>query len=356
MNQPHSRTALCPSANGLGREHLGEEELFELALDASGARANCAACDARIQELRASLATLRSAALGAGTHERAREQALIQRVLSATVGADLSWRGDVRLIVRFARERLRASVWVRAAAALLVLHLGALPVLAWIVLRAERAPSAFQSQLEPLPRESLFADEPEAPLEQLTETSTGEPTLVEQSPEIGDGAREGASGVEQALALERAALRAFRWPVADASNRPSDAFGLRLWARSRVALHGEAPPAWTHGNAAGAQLEALLALELELELDRLAQGASPIAAQALAQRLHQQWRPQTGLGELARLALARAARLGAIEPSPAAEGALREQVFGRAWQRALAEAAPTPAGEHVRTWLRATSR
>jgi len=352
MNQPHSRTSHCPSVNGLGREHLGEEELFELALDASGARANCAACDARIDELRASLATLRSAALG----EQARERALIQRVLSATVGADLSWRGDVRLIVRFARERLRASVWVRAAAALLVLHLGALPVLAWIVLRADRAPSAFQSQLEPLPRESLFADEPETPREQLTETSAGEPTLVEQSPETSDGAREGAAGVEQALALDRAALRAFRWPAADASNRPNDAFGLRLWARSRAALHGEAPPNWTHGNVGGAQLEALLALELELELDRLVQGANPISAQALAQRLHQHWRPQAGLGELARLALARAARLGAIEPSPAAEGALREQVFGRTWLRALAEAAPTPASEHVRTWLRATSR
>jgi hypothetical protein len=348
MNQPHSHTSRCPSVNGPGREHLSEEELFELALDAAAAPANCALCDARLAQLRASLATLRSAALGEG----ARERALIQRVLSATVGADLSWRGDVRLVVRFARERLRASVWTRAAAALLVLHLGALPVLAWIVLRAERSPNAFQSQLEPLPRESLFADEPEAPLEQLTETTAGEPTLVEQSPE----GRESATGVDQALALDRAALRSFRWPAADAANRPDDAFGLRLWARSRAALHGEAPPHWTHGGARGAELEVLLALELELELDRLAQGASPVAAQALAQRLHQNWRPQTGLGMLARLALARAARLGAIEASPAAEGAAREELFGRAWLSALAEAAPASAGEHVRTWLRATSR
>jgi len=348
MNDPHSQGPRCPSANGQNAAHLSEEQLFELALDAAAAPVRCAECNARLTQLRASLSTLRSAALG----EQAREFALVQRVLAATVGADLSWRGDVRLVVRFARERLRSSGWVRAAAALLALHLGALPVLAWIVLRAERAPNAFQMQIEPLPRESLFADEPDAPLEALAESSASEPTLAEQHP---DG-RASATDLDQALALDRAAQRGFAWPAADSGNRPDDAFGLRLWARSRAALHAQPPPSWEYGDARGPELEALLALELELELDQVALGGSPAAAQTLAQRLHHDWRPQAGLGQLARLALARAARLGAIEASPAAEGATRDQVFGRTWFRALGDAAPAAAGEHVRTWLRAAPR
>jgi hypothetical protein len=59
---------------------------------------------------------------------------LSRRVLARTTRENLGWREDLRLIGDFVRQRLRSSGWARVAAASLLLHFAALPVLAWMVL------------------------------------------------------------------------------------------------------------------------------------------------------------------------------------------------------------------------------
>jgi hypothetical protein len=353
--------------------HLDERELFEAAASrepqsaasresrATASTLACAQCAARLGELRAGLARLRELA---DVEPDRRGAALVQRVLARTVGEGfaepLSWRGDLRLVLSFARERLRASIWLRVAAALLAIHVGALPVLAWIVLRADRPSPHFFSKIEPLPRESNFAQPEEAPLP-LESSNPGdlEPGLVEVQPapgrpvERGDGDRWSGERREQARGL-----RAFAWPAATAENRPATAFGARLWARSRYAIHGEAPAGFeahaeesiganTGVNTLAAQ-QNLLALELELELDRVALGDKLANAAALAERLltlgPSASAPRTPLAESA---LARAARLGVGAPIGANEST---PLLGAAWFEALRAAAPSEPDGYTRLW------
>jgi len=56
---------------------------------------------------------------------------LERRVLRRTTREDVSWRGDLRLVGGFLRTRLRSSVLLRVVAASLLVHLAALPVLAY---------------------------------------------------------------------------------------------------------------------------------------------------------------------------------------------------------------------------------
>ncbi|GEM_PF-2137992 len=60
---------------------------------------------------------------------RARE--LGQRILAQTTREDLSWRGDLRLVGRFMGSGMRRSPLLRVAAASLLFHLAALPLLAY---------------------------------------------------------------------------------------------------------------------------------------------------------------------------------------------------------------------------------
>lgn len=339
-------------AQGAEHRHWSEEELFEHAWDSRTPRSSCESCELRLTQLRAGLARLRALA----AESEAPQTALAERILAATVGETLGWRGDLRLVVSFARDRLRASPWLRLAAALLVFHAAALPVLAWIVLRTDPPAPHFFSALEPLPRESGFAEpdvEAALPLEgQLV----AEPRVMEV------GAEDAAPSVRWRAEMEQQSeeLQRFDWPAADAASRPEDAFESRLWARSRQALSAEAPPAaWEveraqlEPSALDARRADLLALELEIELDRWVRGgergpASRRAAQ-LAAFLEQRSGAAAGDSELARLALARAARLGA-SPSSDALGE-RSGVFDAAWFEALERAAVDPNGRLLRAWL-----
>jgi hypothetical protein len=348
--------------------HLDDRELFEAAVSresratesrATGSTLACPQCAARLGELRAGLARLRELA---DVEPDRRGAALVQRVLARTVGEGfaepLSWRGDVRLVLSFARERLRASMWLRVAAALLAIHVGALPVLAWIVLRADRPLPHFFSKIEPLPRESNFAQPEEAPLP-LESANPGdlEPRLVEVQPAPGRPAERGDTDRWSGERRQQArALRAFAWPAATADNRPATAFGARLWARSRYAIHGEAPAgfdALAEASTPDAQQD-LLALELELELDRVAFGDKLANAAALAERLltlgPSASAPRTPLAELA---LARAARLGVGEPAGATEPAW---LLGAAWHEALRAAAPSEPDGYTRLWTKLRPR
>jgi hypothetical protein len=68
---------------------------------------------------------------------------LVSRSLSISTREDLSWRGDVRDLTRFVGDRLRSSAALRLAAASLLLHLAALPVVAFYVLTEEPAVPEF---------------------------------------------------------------------------------------------------------------------------------------------------------------------------------------------------------------------
>ncbi len=351
------------SKSNAEHRHLDERELFEAAVSRGFAveESTCRACAERLAELRAGLARLRQLAdVDVGVEADRRGAALVERVLAQTVLAQNgggtfsepnSWRGDARLVLSFARERLRASMWLRVAAALLAIHVGALPVLAWIVLRAERPAPHFFSRIEPLPRESNFAVPEQPPLPLESSTSELEPGLVEVQPGPG---RSVERGVEDRWAAERReqarGLRAFAWPAATLENRPADAFGRRLWARARHAIHGEAPAgfdALAEANAPEAQQD-LLALELELELDRVALGDKLANAAALAERLltlgPSASAPRTPLAEMA---LARTARLGVAAPADANESA---SFLGAAWFEALRAAAPSESDAYTRLW------
>lgn len=85
---------------------------------------------ARLVELERFLATCRSALGEEGA--AASTSALAERVLGRTTREDLSWRGDLRLVGTYVRDRLRGSLLLRVAAASLLVHVAALPVLAYL--------------------------------------------------------------------------------------------------------------------------------------------------------------------------------------------------------------------------------
>lgn len=91
---------------------------------------------ARLEELESFLASCRDS-LAAETETRRRpaeDAVLVARILATTTREDLSWSGDLRLVGGFLRDRLRSSRLLRFVAASLLLHLIALPVLAYYTL------------------------------------------------------------------------------------------------------------------------------------------------------------------------------------------------------------------------------
>lgn len=332
--------------------HWDEFELFEAASDFTSPPTSCEACALRLAQLRAGLTRLRE--LGAAGD--ARDAALAERILAVTVSETLDWRGDLRIVVAFAREALRTSPWLRLAAALLVFHAAALPVLAWIVLRTDPPAPHFYGTLEPLPREPAFA-EPDAETALPLESSNAvEPGVVEvTSDDEALAARWRDERTRQAREL-----RSFDWPAADAASKPDEAFELRLWMRARQALYSDAPPVLSEPERGALNAEAsetrrldLLALELELELDRVVRadgsGAAAGRAAALAELLTSRSKTAGAASELARLALIRASQLGASRPSAAAGE--RGSVFAAGWFEALERAAPDRNSPALRAWL-----
>ena len=124
---------------------LDPESLTELALhdDAGSLRDVCAESDlSELAELKAFVSACREAA-AAGTAD----STLADQMLSVAQSEDLSWRGDLRLLGGFVRDGLRSSALLRLAAASLLLHIAAVPVLAFFVFTGEPALPEFRVEL-----------------------------------------------------------------------------------------------------------------------------------------------------------------------------------------------------------------
>lgn len=187
-----------------------DEQLLEWILNresaahpAGGSEPTDPAARARMQELTGFLSECRSAlchsvlvdgdlvdgqALADGqVGARERDAELTARVLARTTREDLSWRGDLTLVGRYVRERLSRSVVLRFAAASLLVHMAALPVLAYYVFLAPATPIHIQfiphAEQYPPPPFPEDRAEPESPLE---EDLIEEPTVREQDGRSGD--------------------------------------------------------------------------------------------------------------------------------------------------------------------------
>ena len=115
----------------------------------------------------------------------ARDERLAQAVFASTTREDLGWRGDWRLIGDFLRTRLAESRVLRVAAASLLAHLVALPVLAYVVLNGAPARAPIFIDFEP-PAESLFA-----PLEAEPRPEIDVPQVpVDTAPDDGQAERD----------------------------------------------------------------------------------------------------------------------------------------------------------------------
>jgi hypothetical protein len=157
-------------------EHLREADLLAVLLAARPERDTlavlraCPVCGPELAELERDLHHMRATLAEAAPPV---SDDFAERVLDSTSREDLGLAGDVRLILGFVGARLRSSRALRLAAASLLLHLLALPVLAFFVLReaeprwpfnltTEEPPELFfQPSLEPEPE--LVVPEPEAP-------------------------------------------------------------------------------------------------------------------------------------------------------------------------------------------------
>jgi len=110
---------------------------------------------------------------------RAEEAAPVERmarlereVLARTTREDVSWRGDLRLMGGFLRQRLSTSVVLRVVAASLLVHIAALPVL------------AYYTWVAPAPERRLVFDVREFPSELPYRESEQEPEPVPEAPEL----------------------------------------------------------------------------------------------------------------------------------------------------------------------------
>ena len=108
--------------------------------------------DAAAREWREFLDDCRSAAQLDQVELERDASRVIDAVLAQTIGEDLGWRGDLRLVGGFVSRRLRSSALLRVAAASLLVHLIALPVLAvYRVWKAEPAKHELWVEFESLP-------------------------------------------------------------------------------------------------------------------------------------------------------------------------------------------------------------
>jgi len=265
--------------------------------------------DAELRDFaRRARATLRSAPV----MTRVRERALVERTLAATTREDLGVRGDWRLVREFAGARWRSSPAVRVAAASLLLHLAALPVLGYYALRRSAPPQptiGFE-----LPAEQAF-DEPlePAPLPVPADDARFlDPDAATLRPD--------ADRVEAELRRTRFALHRRRAPEVRRSSATATAVSRLLAARSAGILDGDwtALPAPTELAHEPRAVEP--ALWVEAMLDRLAlEGVLLPGARAGLERLEV---AETGsdraIGALHRAAARRAWRAG-VAPSDLVE-------------------------------------
>jgi hypothetical protein len=110
--------------SGTPQDSTFDEELLERVLNSTEADS------AQAYQLNQDLERMRSALRVVDRGQVARASDLSRHILSQTTGEDLSWRGDLRLVGRYLRTGLRANPILRVAAASLLFHVVAVPVLA----------------------------------------------------------------------------------------------------------------------------------------------------------------------------------------------------------------------------------
>ena len=318
--------------------HLDEATLLEAALDPSASELRerlrgCARCAAALAEMQEFAAALRNAANDSTLDEQAAAQRVADSVLALTTREDLSPRGDFRLMVRFAVARVRASGALRVAAALLVAHLCALPVLAWIVLRAPRRTGEFQARIE-APVEPFYTSERDSEPERVPSAvlPEGDPRTLEVDPPSGEG--EWLAGIRRA---DRAAWTTFApapWSVA----APQESLAQLLWVRATL-LAGRAAPEWVLERAPeGAPSR--MATWTEVLLDEWARsGVRPLHLDATLDRLAAL--PDFQRSRVVTCALQRAVSFGALEGEELARfargSASAREVLARAAREPLSE-------------------
>ena len=176
--------------------------------------------------------------------------ALTERALSMTTHEDLSWRGDLRVLKGFVRDGIRSSFMLRLAAASLLVHLAALPVVALFMLSEN--PVVPEFRVEHGRQASPFVDPEEVELE------------ADHGLEI-----DPSQGIDTLL-IENT-LRWSRWQLsrlADPRMGVTDEAPSWLEERATVLWGGELlePAVLTDSDAD--QVPYMLVLELERRLDR----------------------------------------------------------------------------------------
>ncbi len=236
---------------------------------------------------------------------------LVEDVLASTTREDLSLRGDLHLFGRFVAQNLRTSVLLRVVAASFLLHVLALPVVAYL------------AYFQPREHETLITlSLPPAALP--FEAAAEEPEPVVQEPELDT----------DLLVLPSA----------------GELFADRLAAQGIANLEGFSEPPYeqvTWGDDLG------LVLWAEHKLDDAARGAESderllrFALQNLSELLRSTDQRETGepVARLARSAWLRAERGGWLEQLPPADRiasndlAAAEELAGDAWAEVYLEAA-----------------
>ncbi|MFT5050622.1 MAG: hypothetical protein ACI8QZ_002024 [Chlamydiales bacterium] len=213
MSSNDDRRAAQDGAHGRDPERTLEERLLHGLLSKAGGGEQaadddewselCDGAEARqvLPELEGFLSTCKAALVP----ERAQgaDGRLVRRILDRTTGAadadvarastDLSWRGDLRLVRGFLAARWKASFVLRVAAASLMLHLAALPLLAYFGLTS----SSPDFTLTFIPRfVSDYGDSQEPEHEVAAEE-------MDEFPEVRDLPHQDELGIQNALQWAR---------------------------------------------------------------------------------------------------------------------------------------------------------
>lgn len=328
-------------------QHFDEETLLEAALDPSATALRveierCAECAAALHKLGGFASELRTLLLEAPAAESKAARRVGESVLARTTREDLGRGGDLRLVLRFAAERVRSSRALRFAAALLVAHLLALPVLAWIVLRAPRRTGEFQTRIE-APVAPFFEGEREREPER--EPSAALPEGEPRALEVGPGS-DGADWLAGARRSELGALAATA-PTPWSESLPQEPLAQLLWLRAS-ALHGRELPEWVLARSPDGA-PSRMAVWTEVLLDQWARsGVRPSQLDAALERLAAL--PDFQRSRLVTCVLERATAAGALEPAELARfvrgSSDAREVARRAARESLGELFREALGDH----------
>jgi hypothetical protein len=159
---------------------------------------------------------------GLAREEETDSSVLVDKILVSTTREDLSWRGDLRLVGGFVRQRLRSSRLLRVVAASLLLHVIALPVFAYYAFvrpPAQRTVILFA----PTPPELPYVDSGEEP----------EPAVVDpvQEERYGQDSLAGLLLRERLAAQGLGGLDGFSEPPFERVVW-GDSLGLALWCEA----------------------------------------------------------------------------------------------------------------------------